>query len=133
MSRGSRTRAEAQQVVVWRFAGALLALPVTDVQEVADTDEQGRAATRSGGMELTQPPGLRSQDRPPHAVVVAAGSRLLALPADAVEGVLDVDPAEVEAPPEWIARLEPTHVRALVRLGSRVAALLRPEALAPAG
>ncbi len=120
-----------RQVVVWRVAGALLAAPVEDVQEVATTGQDGLARTRVGPMDLTPVPGLRPEQPARHAVVVRAGADVLALAAEAVEGVRIVSPASLAALPAWLRTLDPGHVAGLVRFGPEIAALLRLDALAP--
>lgn len=122
--------AEPEQLLVWRFAGAVLAAPIERVREVATTGDDGRARTREGEIDLTFPTGLHAPRPAPRAVVVEVAGRVIALPADSVEGVVPVDAGAVEAPPAWVARLEPGHVRGLVRLGPLVAAVLHLEALA---
>ncbi len=119
-----------REVVLWSLAGALLAAPVASVREVAPTGDDGRARTRSGEMEITPLPGLDPPGTAPRAVVVDAGGLVLALAAEVVEGVVIVDDGAVTRPPRWLTGLNPRHVRGLVSLGPRVAALLRLDAIA---
>lgn len=120
------------RVLVWHHGGALLAARIEDVVEVTDLQQDGTARSRQGTLELVTVPGA-DEDRPPRrAVVVRSGTRLAALPAAEVEGVLEATMDRLDAPPRWLAALDQRHVRGLLRLDDqRIGVLLALDALVP--
>ena len=121
--------AEAPRVVVWRIGGATLALPLDDVVEVVGVDAGGVAIGRDGPVELVHLDGVPARDAP-RAVVLRTGAGLRALPADAVRGVADAAETRMTAPPDWLSRVRPAHLSALLRLpDDSIATLLSAQAL----
>lgn len=118
------------RVVVWRLGEALLAAALDAVAEVAPVGPDGRARTREGSLDLVVPRGLTPAPAAGRAVVLYAGGRRVAVPAEEVEGVRHCRPGDVEAPPSWLGALAAPAVRALVRVDDRrIAALLVPDTL----
>lgn len=124
---------EADEVVVWRLAGALLAVPLAAVVEIAAVTADGRAVTRAGRLELRTPPGLSlAADAADctRAVVVRTGGGAMALAAEVVEGVKPYTKRERAPTPPWIRTLPTEHLAGLIRLDDRrVAALLAVDTL----
>jgi hypothetical protein len=119
-------------IVVWHFRGALLALPLSAVDEIATLDEEGRARARDGALDVQPPPGLGMHDGARWGVVVrrkAAGAAGLALAADRVEGVVP-GAREVAVGAQWLEGLDLRHLAKLLRLDDgRLVALLDLESL----
>lgn len=125
---------EAARVVVWRVGDALLAVPLAAAVEIAAVASDGKAVSRAGRLEIRTPPGIPHVSRCPRAVVVRAGptgGELVALAAEAVEGVKAYAEKDAAVTPEWLRGLSMAHVAGLIRVDDRrVAALLAVDALA---
>lgn len=129
--------AERPPVLVWRRGEALLAAEVDAVLEVARSDAAEGVAdvetvrTSAGEARVLNLPGL-PRDRAARAVVLRTAAGLVALPADAVEGIRAMAPDRFAPAPRWLQALAPDHVRGIVTLDDdRLAALLAVDALRP--
>jgi hypothetical protein len=127
------SRVEPGAVVVWRIAGALLAAELHAVAEVAPVSDGGVVQTRDGDLELTPIPGLGEPSAPLAVVLQPQGAKAgmrVALPADAVEGVLTPGTVVEAEPPGWLRALHMPHVQGLLRVdGDRLVALLHADAI----
>lgn len=122
---------EHAPVLVWRLGEALLCAQVDAILEVAAVRGSGVVATQEGEAPLVRLPGLPAGE-PRRAVVVRTGDGLLALPADAIEGIRAIAPDRFAPPPHWLDAVAGEHVRALVTLDDdRLAVLLAVDALGP--
>ena len=121
---------EPVRVLVWRYGGALLAVPLDAVLEVAAVTARA-ALSRHGELDLVGVRGLGPEvESPRRAIVLRTGGRMVAIPADAVEGVVEAERGRVGPAPRWLAGVDARHVKALVRLDpDRTAALLDVEAV----
>ena len=129
--------AERPPVLVWRRGEALLAVEVDSVLEIARTDAPAGTAddepvrTRGGVAPVLNLPGL-PRERAARAVILTTDAGLVALPADAVEGIRAMTADRFASAPEWLQALAPDHVRGIVTLDDdRLAALLAVDALRP--
>lgn len=119
------------RVLVWQLGGALLAVDVHEVIEIAALDRDGTAHSRQGELEVLSVPGARPSGTARRAVVVRTGPRVAAIPADVVEGV--ADPVDTrQGTPGWLATLGVDHIRGLLHLEERrVGTLLALDVLLP--
>lgn len=133
--------ADPPTVVVWRYDGALLAVPLAAVEEIVSIDGQGRAVARGGALQIVAPPGLGMGAPTRRAVVVrperasdadeVGEEERVALAAEEVEGVVEA-PVRLDVGSEWLGGLDLGHLRGLLRLDAgRLAALLDVDSLFP--
>lgn len=121
---------DARRVLVWSVGGALLAVPIDAVVEVAPF-EGDRTRSRAGRVDLRVVPGLANEGEARHAVILRAATGLLAIAADQVDGVQTSTPRDQSPTPDWLGALPTEHLGGLLQLpDARIAALLVVDSLA---
>lgn len=122
-------RDDGRRVLVWSIGGALLAVPLDAVVEIAPiADDEAR--TRGGRLPLRTIASLETTGVARRAVVLRSGATLMAVAADEVEGVHAASLDDQAPTPAWLTTLPTDHLAGLIQLTDvRVAALLAVESL----